>query len=94
MINSIEGDDEVGELVYEPTLTADDSEIRVGDRIIFRYAHRAFEAQGGYCQLPGIVLRIIEGFELSYFLCVPGSTKWQDLFVERRNILKVLIRHE
>jgi hypothetical protein len=92
MSNSTEGDEEVGALVYEPTLTADDSEIRVGDRIIFRYFHSAFQAQGGYCELPGVVLRIMEGFQLVYFVGVAGSTRWPDLFVERRNIVKVLIR--
>lgn len=86
-------DHEKGELIPEPTLDADDSEIRVGDRIIFRYYHRAFASSGGWTELPGVVLRIMPGFELVYLIAVCGGVfRWPDLFLRQKDILKVLIR--
>lgn len=85
-------DGEKGELIPEPTLGADHSEIRPGDRIIFKYHHRAFLPRG-WSELAGVVLRVMPGFQLTYLVAVAtsGILPWPDLFVERRNILKVLL---
>ena len=82
---------EVGEQVIEEYQTADHSEIRVGDRIIFRYRHRAFADRGGLCELPGVVLRVLPGYELGYLISVCSiASTWPDLIVQRRDVVKVL----
>ncbi len=91
MTEAFHEDNGVGEQIDEEYQTADHSEIRVGDRIIFRYHHRAFITQGGFCELPGVVLRVLPGYELAYLISVCSiASTWPDLIVQRRNITKVL----
>lgn len=91
MIEAFGGDEEIGEQIGEEYQTVDHSEIRFGDRVIFRYHHRAFAAQGGFCELPGVVLRVLPGYELVYLVHVCATLSyWPDLIVRRKDVTKVL----
>jgi hypothetical protein len=84
--------EEIGELIQEPRLMLGDSEIRPGDRIIFRFRHAAFAAQGGSTELAGVVCYVLPGFELVYLVKVMGGVlPWPDLLVARRDVLRVRI---
>lgn len=82
-------DGSAGELIEEPRMTLGESEIRPGDRVIFRYRHRAFP--NGQTELAGLVVYVLPGFQLTYIVKVMGAIRWPDLFVDRRDVLKVVV---
>ncbi len=82
-------DGSAGEQIPEPHLTVSDSEIRPGDRILFRYRHRALPDG---TELAGVVVYVLPGFQLTYLVKVMGGTlPWPDLFVARRDVLRVVV---
>jgi hypothetical protein len=92
MTESFGEDNEIGEQIDEEYQTVDHSEIRPGDRILFKYRHRAFAAQGGWTELAGVVVYVLPGFELVYVVKVMGGTlPWPDLFVARRDVFRVVV---
>ncbi|MDH5640129.1 MAG: hypothetical protein OEY28_02460 [Nitrospira sp.] len=85
---------EIGEQVETPYFTVEDSEIRSGDLVIFRYHHPAFASNGGWTELAGKILAVLPGHEQVYSVKVAttGVLRWPNLLVRRVDILRVHIR--
>lgn len=93
-IETLENDDdpEIGELLDRPHLTADDTEIRVGDEVLFHVRHEAFKHRAQLPKLIGKVVSIRPGYELVFEVWVrqrPGGANWLPQLVQRRDILRV-----